>query len=34
MPINSINKQPNSQSFGRLIIDNKKEFASFSLDYL
>lgn len=34
MQVNSLNKQPNSQSFGRLIIHDKKIFARFGLEYL
>ena len=34
MQVNSINKQPSSPTFGRLIIHNKKIFARFGIEYL
>ena len=34
MQVNSINKQPNFQSFGKLIIHDKKIFAGFGIEYL
>ena len=34
MQVNSINKQPNSLTFGKLIIHDKKIFAGFGIEYL